>query len=107
MECDLVAADAVFDFPAIYSHMVSTCYRDTHCLGGYSAISLACQFYNRKVIHGFWKMFLLIIPIVYLTINSNCECLANYSFSVSLALQNNCMHAKHIRYPYRRRQSTL
>ena len=102
-----MAAHAVFDFPVIYSHMVNTCYRNTHCLGGYSAISLACQFQTRKIVHGFRKMFLLIIPIVYLTIIANCECFKNNSVSVSVALQINCMHAKRIRYPYRRRQSTF
>ena len=32
---------------------------------------------------------------------------ANYSFSMSEALQINCIHAKRIRYPYHRRQSTF
>ena len=99
----------LFSCHLFHSHMVNTCYRDTqsHCLGGYTAISLACQFQTRKIIHGFRKMFLLIIPIVYLTIIANRECFANYSFSVSVALHINCMHAKCIRYPYRRRQSTF
>ena len=42
-----------------------------------------------------------------LLVNTNHECFANDNFSVSVALQTICMHAKRIRYRYRRRQSTF
>ena len=102
-----MAALAVFEFYVVYSHMVITWYRDTQCLSRYSAISLACQFQSQKFIQGFRKKFLWIIPIVYLTMIAICECFADYSLRVSEAIQINCMHAKRIRYPYRRRQSTF
>ena len=43
----------------------------------------------------------------FLLVNTKNECFANYNFSVSVALQIIGMHAKRIRYCYRRRQSTF
>ena len=80
-------------------HAVNCKYYESPCLAGYHGILVTLQFQNRKIVD-LKKVFIALLPILFLGFIMPCYYNNVLRLSVSIALQRHCIHARSIKLPY-------
>ena len=80
-------------------HAVNCKYFESPCLAGYHGILVTLQFQNRKIVD-LKKVFIALLPILFLGFIMPCYYNNVLRLSVSIALQRHCIHARSIKLPY-------